>query len=67
MKQVPYIDVKMVSTQVLPALVTLGSDPNLNVKYASIDAFGSVAQHFKNESVYLAERSYACSYFIFAW
>ncbi|KAL8161817.1 hypothetical protein V2J09_013306 [Rumex salicifolius] len=48
---VPYIDVKMASTQVLPALVTLGSDPNLNVKYASIDAFGSVAQHFKNDSI----------------
>lgn len=48
---VPYIDDKMASTQVLPALVTLGSDPNLNVKYASIDAFGSVAQHFKNDSI----------------
>jgi hypothetical protein len=35
----------------LPALVTLGSDQNLNVKYASIDAFGAVAQHFKNEMV----------------
>lgn len=49
--QVPYIDAKAASTHVLPALVTLGSDQNLNVKYASIDAFGAVAQHFKNEMV----------------
>lgn len=35
----------------MPALVTLGSDQNLNVKYASIDAFGAVAQHFKNDTV----------------
>ncbi|XP_028785524.1 RAB11-binding protein RELCH isoform X2 [Neltuma alba] len=48
---VPYIDAKVASTQVLPALVTLGSDQNLNVKYASIDAFGAVAQHFKNEMI----------------
>ncbi|XP_054814249.1 uncharacterized protein LOC129314831 [Prosopis cineraria] len=48
---VPYIDAKVASTQVLPALVTLGSDQNLNVKYASIDAFGAVAQHFKNETI----------------
>jgi hypothetical protein len=45
--------VKVTSTHVLPALVTLGSDQNLNVKYASIDAFGAVAQHFKNEMVLL--------------
>ncbi|CAL5348340.1 unnamed protein product [Camellia sinensis] len=32
-------------------LVTLGSDQNLNVKYASIDAFGTVAQHFKNDMI----------------
>jgi len=32
-------------------LITLGSDPNLNVKYSSIDAFGAVAQHFKNEVI----------------
>ncbi|EXC20526.1 hypothetical protein L484_027080 [Morus notabilis] len=44
---VPYVDAKVASTRILPALVTLGSDPNLNVKYASIDAFGPVAQHFK--------------------
>ncbi|RWW30801.1 hypothetical protein BHE74_00032148 [Ensete ventricosum] len=49
--QVPYIDVKAASTHVLPALVTLGSDPDLNVKYASIEAFGAVAQHFKNDMV----------------
>ncbi|XP_047152921.1 RAB11-binding protein RELCH homolog isoform X1 [Vigna umbellata] len=48
---VPYIDAKVASTHVLPALVTLGSDQNLNVKYASIDAFGAVAQHFKNEMI----------------
>ncbi|XP_057947736.1 uncharacterized protein LOC131143450 [Malania oleifera] len=48
---VAYIDVKVASTHVLPALVTLGSDQNLNVKYASIDAFGAVAQHFKNDMI----------------
>ncbi|KAG8659746.1 RAB11-binding protein RELCH homolog isoform X2 [Manihot esculenta] len=48
---VPHIDAKVVSTHVLPALVTLGSDQNLNVKYASIDAFGAVAQHFKNDMI----------------
>jgi hypothetical protein len=49
--QVPYTDVKIASTHILPALVTLGSDQNLKVKYASIDAFGAVAQHFKNDMV----------------
>ncbi|KAJ4707051.1 hypothetical protein OWV82_020625 [Melia azedarach] len=48
---VPNIDAKVASTQVLPALVTLGSDQNLNVKYASIEAFGAVAQHFKNDMI----------------
>ncbi|KAG8384107.1 hypothetical protein BUALT_Bualt04G0083600 [Buddleja alternifolia] len=48
---VPYIDTKVASAHVLPALVTLGSDQNLNVKYASIDAFGAVAQHFKNDMI----------------
>ncbi|KAH9739259.1 rab11-binding protein relch [Citrus sinensis] len=48
---VPYINAKVTSMQVLPALVTLGSDQNLNVKYASIDAFGAVAQHFKNDMI----------------
>lgn len=48
---VPYIDAKVTSTQVLPVLVTLGSDQNLNVKYASIDAFGVVAQHFKDDMI----------------
>jgi len=38
-----YVDRKVASTQILPALITLGSDPNLNVKYSSIDAFGAVA------------------------
>lgn len=36
---------------VLPALVTLGFDLNLNVKYASIEAFGAVARYFKTEMV----------------
>ncbi|CAA3000887.1 Hypothetical predicted protein [Olea europaea subsp. europaea] len=36
---------------VLPALVTLGSDQNLNVKYANIDAFKVVAQHFKSDMI----------------
>ncbi|XVE72125.1 hypothetical protein DITRI_Ditri11bG0013400 [Diplodiscus trichospermus] len=48
---VPYVDAKVASTHVLPALITLGSDQNLNVKYASIDAFGAVAQHFKNDMI----------------
>ncbi|XP_010453777.1 PREDICTED: lisH domain and HEAT repeat-containing protein KIAA1468 homolog [Camelina sativa] len=48
---VPYIDAKVASANVLPALITLGSDQNLNVKYASIDAFGSVAQHFKVDMI----------------
>ncbi|KAJ9173040.1 hypothetical protein P3X46_016216 [Hevea brasiliensis] len=48
---VPHIDAKVVSTHVLPALVTLGSDQKLKVKYASIDAFGAVAQHFKNDMI----------------
>ncbi|KAK6927916.1 hypothetical protein RJ641_006507 [Dillenia turbinata] len=48
---VPYIDAKGASTHVLPALVTLGSDQNLTVKYASIEAFGAVAQHFKNDVI----------------
>ncbi|KAK9111100.1 hypothetical protein Scep_018619 [Stephania cephalantha] len=48
---VPCVDSKVVSTHVLPALVTLGSDQNLNVKYASIDAFGAVAQHFKTDMI----------------
>lgn len=47
----PHIDAKVASTHALPALVTLGSDQDLNVKCASIDAFGAVAQHFKNEMV----------------
>jgi len=51
---VPYIDVKLASSHALPALVTLGSDQNLDVKCASIDAFGAVAQRFKNDMVYAA-------------
>ncbi|KAI8534473.1 hypothetical protein RHMOL_Rhmol10G0092600 [Rhododendron molle] len=49
---VPYIDAKVASTHVVPALITLGSDQNLNVKYGSIDAFGAVAQHFKNDMIF---------------
>ena len=61
-QQVPYIDAKVASTHVLPALITLGSDQNLNVKYASIDAFGAVAQHFKNDMVQgFYSDSYCCS------
>ncbi|XP_019154872.1 PREDICTED: lisH domain and HEAT repeat-containing protein KIAA1468 homolog isoform X2 [Ipomoea nil] len=48
---VPYVDVKVASSHVLPALVTLGSDQNLHVKFASIDAFGAVAQNFKTDSI----------------
>ncbi|KAE9612784.1 putative transcription factor interactor and regulator LisH family [Lupinus albus] len=48
---VPYIDPKVASTNALPALVTLGSEQNLSVKCASIDAFGAVALHFKNEMI----------------
>ncbi|XP_062150654.1 uncharacterized protein LOC133859309 [Alnus glutinosa] len=48
---VPYVDAKVASAHILPALVTLGSDQNLNVKYASIDAFGAVAQHFRNDMI----------------
>lgn len=48
---VPYLDAKVASIHVMPALVTLGSDQNLNVKYASIDAFGAVAQHFTNDMI----------------
>ncbi|KAK9110631.1 hypothetical protein Sjap_018691 [Stephania japonica] len=44
---VPCIDSKVVSTHVLPALVTLGSDQNLNVKYASIDAFGAIVDKIR--------------------
>ncbi|XP_076882453.1 uncharacterized protein LOC143530932 [Bidens hawaiensis] len=48
---VPYIDAKVASSHVLPALVTLGSEPNLHVLYASIDAFGTVAQNFKTDVI----------------
>ncbi|XP_078428527.1 HEAT repeat-containing protein isoform X2 [Wolffia australiana] len=48
---VPYVDVKVASGHILPALVTLGSDQNIDVKYATIDAFGIVAQHFKSDAI----------------
>ncbi|KAK8669609.1 hypothetical protein V6N13_107034 [Hibiscus sabdariffa] len=48
---VTYVNAKVASTHVLPALITLGSDQNVYVKNASIDAFGAVAQHFKNDTI----------------
>lgn len=48
---VPYVGVRVASTHVLPALITLGSDQNSAVKYASIDALGAVAQHLKDDMV----------------
>ncbi|KAK9034970.1 hypothetical protein V6N11_077021 [Hibiscus sabdariffa] len=48
---VTYVNAKVASTHVLPALITLGSDQNVYVKNASIDAFGAVAQHFKNDMI----------------
>ncbi|KAK8694356.1 hypothetical protein V6N13_071910 [Hibiscus sabdariffa] len=48
---VKYVNAKVASTHVLPALITLGSDQNVYVKNASIDAFGAVAQHFKNDVI----------------
>nr|GEV83754.1 lisH domain and HEAT repeat-containing protein KIAA1468 homolog [Tanacetum cinerariifolium] len=48
---VPYVDAKVVSAHVLPALVTLGSEPDIHVLYASIDAFGTVAQNFKTDVI----------------
>lgn len=52
MTQIGNVELKSATQQVIPALVTLGSDPNVDVKYATIDAFGAVAQHFKDEEVY---------------
>lgn len=45
------VELKSATQQVIPALVTLGSDPNADVKHATIDAFGAVAQHFKDDEV----------------
>jgi hypothetical protein len=45
------VELKSATQQVIPALVTLGSDPNADVKHATIEAFGAVAQHFKDEEV----------------
>ncbi|KAG0631806.1 hypothetical protein M758_1G280600 [Ceratodon purpureus] len=42
---------KSATQQIIPALVTLGTDPNVDVKIATIDAFGAVAQRFKEEEV----------------
>lgn len=55
---------KVASSHVLPALVTLGSDQNLNVKYASIEAFGAVAQHFKNDTVTNVDIKFTWNFFI---
>ncbi|KAI5073490.1 hypothetical protein GOP47_0011503 [Adiantum capillus-veneris] len=48
---VPYVNSKIATHDILPALVTLASDPNLLVKYSSIEAFGAIAQHFKDEVI----------------
>ncbi|XP_039039238.1 RAB11-binding protein RELCH-like [Hibiscus syriacus] len=48
---VTYVSTKVASAHVLPALITLGSDQSVNVKNASIDALGAVAQHFKNDMI----------------
>lgn len=62
------MDVKVASMHVLPALVTLGSDQNLNVKYASIEAFGAVAQQFKDNMVFPAHDNLKLSFFFyFCW
>ncbi|XP_065876491.1 uncharacterized protein [Euphorbia lathyris] len=45
--KVPYVDAKVASAHIFLALVTLGSDQNLDVKYARIYAFGVVGQQFK--------------------
>eukprot|EP00850_Spirogloea_muscicola_P008360 SM000044S16007 [mRNA] locus=s44:565678:576581:+ [translate_table: standard] len=45
----PYAGQAKVSQQILPALVTLGSDPNIEVKYSTIAAFGVVVQHYKDD------------------
>lgn len=42
---------KSATQQIIPALVTLGTDPNVDVKIATIDAFSAVAQRFKEEEV----------------
>lgn len=55
MPQVGSVELKSATQQVIPALVTLGSDPNADVKHAAIEAFGAVAQHFKDEEVRITE------------
>eukprot|EP00850_Spirogloea_muscicola_P012895 SM000085S23245 [mRNA] locus=s85:209987:216702:- [translate_table: standard] len=47
----PYAGQAKVSQQILPALVTLGSDPNIEVKYSTIAAFGVVVQHYKDDMI----------------
>ncbi|CAI5465311.1 unnamed protein product [Closterium sp. Yama58-4] len=47
----PFVDMKRVSQQVLPALITLGSDPVPEVKHSTIAALGSVAQQFKDAPI----------------
>jgi hypothetical protein len=49
--QVGKVVLKSATQQIIPALVTLGTDPNVDVKIATIDAFGAVAQRFKEEEV----------------
>ncbi|GBG63021.1 hypothetical protein CBR_g34722 [Chara braunii] len=50
-EMVPSVDSRTIAQQVLPALVTLGSDPNVEVKYSTIGALGAVAQQCKDEAV----------------
>lgn len=42
---------KKVNQQILPALVTLGADPQADVKLATIEAFGKILRQFKDEAV----------------
>ncbi|XP_024525022.1 lisH domain and HEAT repeat-containing protein KIAA1468 homolog [Selaginella moellendorffii] len=50
-EMVPYASTQLVSKQLLPALVTLGSDTNLEVRHTTIPAYGIIAQHFQDEMV----------------
>ncbi|KAJ7523832.1 hypothetical protein O6H91_18G064200 [Diphasiastrum complanatum] len=48
---VAFVDIKLATQQVLPALVTLGTDANINVKYSTIEAFGAAARYFRDDLV----------------
>lgn len=45
------VTLKSATQQIIPALVTLGTDPNVDVKIATIDALGAVSQRFREEEV----------------